>query len=116
VSDQAAHVLSWLIDAGTWETAADVARWQKKHSAVASPSLVYRLAALNYGDPDVALALTLGMIKRAHLNLDRTAGTRPHEYVCVHDDATILNSRKPALCAALAIWLMGNPSARGGNM
>jgi hypothetical protein len=104
----AGDVLALLIDEGSWEAAAAVARWQIKNKKIAKPIRVMQLSATHRGRPEVVLALTLGMIKRAHLNADGSVGTRAHDYVCVNDDATILNTRDPAVCAGLAMWLIAN--------
>ena len=104
----ARDILAVLIDEGSWEAAGDIAKWQLKHNEIASPLTVIKFATINRGNQDVVLALTLGMIKRAHKNEDGRVHTNAHDYVCVRDDSTILNKRSAALCAALAIWLMSH--------
>lgn len=112
----AVDVLALLINEGSWEAAADIARWQNWHNETASPLTVLKFATINRGVPDVVLALTLGMIRRAHKNTDGSFGTRPHDYVCVHEGATILNTRTPVVCAALAIWLMSHSGTESNFM
>jgi hypothetical protein len=111
----AVDVLGHLIDRQSWKAAHEIARWRLDTGKEVTAAKVLGVAALHGARPDVVLALTLGVIKRAVVKDDGSVGTTPHGYACVLDEATILNARDPATCAALAIWLTTRQSSTTSN-
>lgn len=105
----AIDVLGTLIDEKCWDAAADIERWQKERSRRASPLRALKHSIERRARPEVVLALTLGVIQRAHLSSRGCVSRLRGDYACVHEDATFLDTKDPGLCAALSIWLMHNP-------
>ena len=98
-------MLAHLIDPGWLDAAEAATRWQRKHRNKLPLSVVARLCAVYGGNLEVVMALALGRVKRAHKMPDGSIRPLGYDYACVLEDVTIMDTKRSALVAAIAIWL-----------
>jgi hypothetical protein len=94
-----------IVDERSLKTAAELRAWARSTHRKLTPAVVVRACATRRARFEVVLALTLGMVKRAHKDARGRVHARAHDYCRVGEGDVILNLREPALCAALALWM-----------
>jgi len=102
----AEEILALMLDDATWRAAGEIGRWQNETGDVVSQEQVLGVAAYFGCHPDVLLALSLGVIRRARLDADGAVTARGAGYACVHDEPTVFRPNERQVGVALALWLL----------